>query len=130
MLIRCAAALATLVLFAVPAANAGDMAGGAVKAMKTGKGEVLTDSKGMTLYTFDKDAKGQSNCYDQCAKKWPPLTAASGAKAMGDFSAVKRKDGSMQWAAKGMPLYLWQGDKKPGDTTGDGVGGVWHVAKG
>jgi predicted lipoprotein with Yx(FWY)xxD motif len=61
--------------------------------------------------------------------KWPPLATASGASAAGDCTLVERKDGSMQWAADGMPLYLWQGDKKPGDTTGDGVGGVWHVVK-
>lgn len=84
----------------------------------------------MTLYTFDKDTSGVTNCYDDCAVKWPPLIAASGAKAGGDFSLVKRKDGSEQWAYKGMPLYLWQNDKKPGDTTGDRVGGVWHIAKG
>jgi predicted lipoprotein with Yx(FWY)xxD motif len=83
----------------------------------------------MTLYTFDKDAAGKPSCYDQCAAKWPPLTAAAGAKADGDYTLVKRKDGSMQWAYNGRPLYLWQKDKKPGDVTGDGVGGVWHVAK-
>ncbi|WP_051469339.1 hypothetical protein [Chelativorans sp. J32] len=111
-------------------AYAADFAGGAIKSAETSKGRVLTDAKGMTLYTFDKDTSGVTNCYDDCAVKWPPLIAASGAKAGGDFSLVKRKDGSEQWAYKGMPLYLWQNDKKPGDTTGDGVGGVWHIAKG
>jgi predicted lipoprotein with Yx(FWY)xxD motif len=112
----------------MPLAHADDYASGAIKSMKTDKGEVLTDSKGMTLYTFDKDEKGTSNCYDKCAANWPPLEAASGASADGDYTLVKRKDGSMQWAYDGMPLYLWKNDKKPGDMTGDGVGGVWHVA--
>jgi len=115
--------------FAIPLAHADDYAAGAIKSMKTDKGEVLTDAKGMTLYTFDKDKKGKSNCYDQCAMKWPPLEAAKGASAKGDYTLVKRKDGTMQWAYEGKPLYLWQNDKKPGDMTGDGVGGVWHVAK-
>jgi predicted lipoprotein with Yx(FWY)xxD motif len=128
MFMRCAIAAAVFMAAAMPLAHAEDYAGGAIKSMKSDKGEVLTDGKGMTLYTFDKDAKGVSNCYDACAQKWPPLKASAGASESGDYSLVKRKDGSMQWAAKGMPLYLWQGDKKPGDMTGDGVGGVWHVA--
>ncbi|PRD42518.1 hypothetical protein C5748_15525 [Phyllobacterium phragmitis] len=113
---------------AMPLAHADDYAGGAIKSMKTDKGEVLTDAKGMTLYTFDKDTKDMSNCYDQCAAKWPPLVAAEGASPDGDYTLVERKDGTMQWAYEDKPLYLWESDKKPGDTTGDGVGGVWHVA--
>ncbi|MFD2261151.1 hypothetical protein [Chelativorans composti] len=46
----------------------------------------------------------------------------------GKFSVIKRKDGTSQWAYNGKPLYLWAGDKKPGETSGDGVGGVWHIA--
>ncbi|MCB1475709.1 MAG: hypothetical protein H6883_07760 [Rhodobiaceae bacterium] len=110
-------------------AFADSYAGGAVMTMKGDKGEVLTDAKGMSLYTFDKDSAGATVCYDQCAINWPPLMATSGAKAEGDFSLVTRKDGAMQWAYKGQPLYLWKNDKKPGDMTGDGVGGVWHLAK-
>jgi predicted lipoprotein with Yx(FWY)xxD motif len=88
---------------------------------------VLVDAKGMTLYTFDADEAGTSNCYDACATNWPPLTAAAGASAEGDYSVVKRTDGTMQWALKGQPLYLWVNDNKPGDKTGDGIGGAWHV---
>lgn len=113
---------------ALTPALAEDYASGAIKTMKTAKGEILTDAKGMSLYTFDKDASGVSNCNGDCAKKWPPVTAAAGAKADEDLSLVTRKDGSQQWAFKGKPLYLWQGDKKAGDITGDGMGGVWHLA--
>lgn len=90
---------------------------------------VLVDGAGMTLYTFDKDTAGTSNCYDGCASSWPPFVAKAGASGDGDFSLVTRKDGSEQWAFKGMPLYYWAGDAKPGDTSGDGVGGVWHVVR-
>ena len=124
-LILAAAAMAVT----MPLAYAGDYAGGAIKSMNTAKGEVLTDAKGMTLYTFDKDAGGTSACYDTCATKWPPLAAAAGAAAEGKYTLIDRKDGSKQWAYDGHPLYLWQKDKKPGDMTGDGVGKVWHVAK-
>jgi predicted lipoprotein with Yx(FWY)xxD motif len=120
---------AAIMVATMPLAHADDYAGGAIKSMDTAKGEVLTDAKGMTLYIFDKDADGTSNCYDSCAEKWPPLAAAMDAAADGKYTQIARKDGSKQWAYNGRPLYLWQNDKKPGDVTGDGVGGVWHVAK-
>jgi len=89
--------------------------------------KALTDAKGMTLYTFDKDAPGKSNCNGQCAVNWPPFMA-TGAPKSADWTAIKRDDGSMQWAYKGKPLYGWIKDTKPGDMTGDGVGGSWHTA--
>ncbi|MET3661017.1 COG4315 family predicted lipoprotein [Aquamicrobium ahrensii] len=121
--------IATIALGLPLAAQAEDYADGAIKTMETSKGEVLTDGKGMTLYTFDKDAENTSNCYDDCAVKWPPLMAGASATAEAPFTLVTRKDGSRQWAHNGKPLYLWQADKAPGDVTGDGVGGVWHVVK-
>ena len=90
---------------------------------------ILADAKGMTLYTFAKDQPGVSNCNDNCAKNWPPVAAAADAKDMGDWTVVTRADGSKQWAYKGMPLYLWIKDTKPGETTGNGVGnGAWKTA--
>jgi predicted lipoprotein with Yx(FWY)xxD motif len=100
-----------------------------VKTVKTGIGDVLAGENGMTLYTFKKDTPGVSNCYDQCAVNWPPLIAAAGAAAEGDYSLVERKDGSKQWAKQGWPLYYWIKDVKEGDTTGDGVGGNWEAAR-
>ncbi len=90
---------------------------------------VLADTAGMTLYAFDKDVanSGKSVCNGPCATNWPPLMAKAGAMATGDYSIVTRDDGKMQWAFKGKPLYLWSKDQNPGDKTGDGVNGVWHV---
>ena len=93
----------------------------------TALGSVYVDEKGMTLYTFDKDETGKSNCYDDCAVNWPPLSAAEGATPEGEWTVIERTDGTSQWAYEGKPVYLWIKDMKPGDTTGDGVGGVWHV---
>ncbi len=92
---------------------------------------VLTNDAGMTLYTFDRDPADASRsvCNGQCAVNWPPLMAKAGSMASGDWKVVRRDDGSMQWAYKGKPLYLWIKDAKPGDKTGDGVNGVWHVAR-
>lgn len=88
----------------------------------------LTDANGMTLYTFDNDTTGVSNCYEGCAGSWPPYLATGGA-AVDGLTTIERRDGSLQYAKDGAPLYLWVGDSAPGDTTGDGVGGVWHIAK-
>ena len=92
-------------------------------------GSLLTDANGMTLYTFDQDGSNQSQCVGGCAASWPPLTADQSADPAGDFSVFQRNDGSMQWAYKTKPLYTWVNDQKPGDITGDGVGGVWKVAR-
>lgn len=118
---------AALALFAT-AAIAEDYVGGAIKTMEIAGKEVLVGANDMTLYTFDKDAVGVTNCYDKCAENWPPLIADAGAMPEGDFTLVDRTDGSKMWAYKGWPLYFWVKDEKPGDTTGDMVGEVWHTA--
>ena len=97
------------------------------KTSDTKLGKVLADNKGMTLYIFDKDVPGKSNCKGKCATAWPPVMAGASAKATGKLSIITRDDGSKQWAYGKMPLYGWFKDKKTGDVTGDGRGGVWHV---
>lgn len=95
----------------------------------TVKGKTLVDAKGMTLYTFDKDAGGKSACNGPCAANWPPLMAGASDAAMGEWTVITRDDGAKQWAYGGKPLYAWVKDMKPGDVTGDGFNGVWHVAQ-
>lgn len=95
----------------------------------TDKGTILMDADGKALYTYDEDMTGMSMCTAQCEKNWPAFVAAPDAKAEGAWSIIKRDDGRQQWAYKGNPLYTWKNDAKPGDTTGDGKGGVWHLAK-
>lgn len=93
----------------------------------TAKGKAWVDAKGMTLYSFDKDAVGKSNCNDQCAVQWPPLKAAANSKASGSWTIVARDDGSKMWAYEGHPLYTFVDDKKAGQVTGDNVDG-FHIA--
>lgn len=95
------------------------------------KGVYLTDFQGMTLYTFDKDAAGVSNCYGPCAAIWPFYTSGATAESMlpTNVTVITRKDGSKQFAWKGMPLYYYAKDQKAGDINGDGIGGVWHIGK-
>jgi|SwirhisoilCB2_FD_contig_61_8271882_length_467_multi_4_in_0_out_0_1 predicted lipoprotein with Yx(FWY)xxD motif len=101
---------------------------------KTANGKIWVDPKGMTLYTFDKDKKGEkaSACVGACIKEWPPLLAPKGAKASGEWTLlpVVDKNGKTQqmWAYNGKPFYLFLDDKKPGDMTGDNKDG-FHIAK-
>ena len=91
-------------------------------------GTVLTTSSGMTVYVFDRDTPGRSNCYDQCAQYWPPAYAPGGAVASGGLTVIRRADGQTQWAtSNGMPLYTYINDHAPGDTYGNNVDGQWHV---
>jgi predicted lipoprotein with Yx(FWY)xxD motif len=89
----------------------------------------LVAASGMTLYTFDRDqaVAGTSACNGPCAALWPPLAARAADQPAGAFSLVSRADGAKQWAYKGMPLYFYKADQKPGDRTGDNFNNVWHI---
>src|SRR4051795_1034515 len=96
-------------------------------------GNILVDSHGRTLYLFKKDSGTKSTCFGECATDWPPLrasgkpTAGSGVSAS-SVDTIGRSDGSPQVTYKGLPLYLFAGDSKPGDTNGQGVkafGAAW-----
>ncbi|WP_196260272.1 COG4315 family predicted lipoprotein [Pelagibacterium limicola] len=115
---------AGIVLFATAA-----FAQAPVTTATTDIGDVIADAEGFVLYTFRNDAPGVSNCYDQCAQNWPPFFAEEGATEGDGYTLVTRNDGTVQWAKEGMPLYYWVGDTEPGQTTGDGVGGNWDVAR-
>jgi predicted lipoprotein with Yx(FWY)xxD motif len=128
MILRNILAGAALLAALASPAFAAEYLGGAVKSTEIGGKMVLTDANDMTLYIFDKDTAGVTNCYDTCAEKWPPLFADASATAEGDFTLVDRTDGTKMWAYKSMPLYYWVEDMAPGDVKGDGVGGVWHLA--
>lgn len=89
---------------------------------------MLVDSKGMTVYTFDKDAagSGKSACSGACAQNWMPVMAGD-ATLSPPYSTVTREDGSKQLAYHGKPLYTFVKDKKPGDKAGDKVKDMWHT---
>jgi predicted lipoprotein with Yx(FWY)xxD motif len=99
------------------------------------KAPYLVGPTGMTLYTFDRDTAGTSNCTGQCITNWPALTVPEGQDptaaddATGELAVlVRADDAKRQVTYKGAPVYYYQADKLPGDTSGDGVGGVWHLA--
>jgi predicted lipoprotein with Yx(FWY)xxD motif len=107
----------------------GGLAAEAVQANEDVGWHLLADAKGMTVYTYDKDTKGKSDCYGECAEYWPPVKATAKDKPVGDLTIIKRSNGGLQWADAGKPLYTFVNDKKPGDVTGDNKNNVWHIVK-
>lgn len=89
--------------------------------------DVIAEADGRVVYIFDKDAVNVSNCYDGCAKTWPPRLVTDTAGIKAPMGVTKRKDGTLQLTLDSKPLYFFIGDKNPGDIKGDGLGGVWHI---
>jgi len=97
-------------------------------------GTLLTDPSGWTLYTWDGDAEGASNCYGDCAAVWPPYTIDGDLVPPdglpGSLGVIERDDGSWQVTLDNWPLYYFSGDQNPGDTNGDGslgFGAQWYA---
>jgi predicted lipoprotein with Yx(FWY)xxD motif len=98
-------------------------------------GKILTDADGNTVYLFEKDENGMSNCSGGCAAEWPPVTTSGSPKAGSGaddslLGTVKRDDGSEQVTYDNHPLYTYSGDSNPGDTNGNGLelyGAEWYA---
>ncbi len=92
-------------------------------------GSYLVTPSGATLYTYQGDSTGVSNCTGECLKSWPAYRdTATSTKLPANFTVIKRGDGSvLQYAYNGKPLYLYANDTK-GNVEGNGVGG-FYVAK-
>jgi predicted lipoprotein with Yx(FWY)xxD motif len=98
-------------------------------------GQILVNGEGITVYLFVADTSTASTCYTSCAAYWPPVlttgapVAGTGAKAS-LLGTTTRTDGKVEVTYAGHPLYYFIQDKKPGDTTGQGInnfGGLWWV---
>jgi predicted lipoprotein with Yx(FWY)xxD motif len=104
----------------------------------TGLGKVLVNAQGRTLYLFRADHGTTSACTGGCVAQWPPLRAAGKPKVGTGLQAsavttIKRSDGKSQVSYHGHPLYTFIGDKKAGDTTGQGInafGASWFAVTG
>jgi len=93
---------------------------------------LLTNSSGITLYTFAPDSLNKSVCYGDCATYWPPVPGhmSAGPGVSGTIGTIARTDGTTQATYDGHPLYTYIGDHAPGQDGGNNVnlnGGVWHV---
>jgi predicted lipoprotein with Yx(FWY)xxD motif len=94
---------------------------------------VLTNAKGLTLYSFAPDTPASSKCYGSCAAYWPPVTGttAAGQGLPGKVATITRTGGSRQLTYNGHPLYTYIGDTAPGQARGNNLnlnlnGGLWH----
>ncbi len=96
-------------------------------------GSILTDKDGKSLYFFASDAAGTANCTGGCEAVWPLYYSADASTDMGldktQVSEITRPDGRKQSTYKGYPLYYYASDLNAKDVKGDGVGGIWFVAK-
>ena len=132
--------LAALVLAAVLAVSAVAVPMALARGSKTVAGEatapslhktVLTNTKGLTLYSLSVEKNGKFICTGSCLKSWPPLLVTAGTKPKGPvaLSTIKRPEGKTQVTFKGMPVYTFSGDSKKGEANGEGIKdvGVWHA---
>jgi predicted lipoprotein with Yx(FWY)xxD motif len=138
-LVAAAAALAALaaLIFVLypPAIDAAGAKGPVVSTTKTSLGRILIDSRGRTLYLFEKDRHGKTACTGQCAAFWPPLIAsgkprATRAAKTSRLGTTKRPDGRLQVTYNHHPLYTFAKDKMKGQTSGEEVeafGAEWYV---
>jgi predicted lipoprotein with Yx(FWY)xxD motif len=113
-------------------------AGAALPTVKTAKvpalGKVVVSASGRTLYHYTDESRGKVACAGACAKLWPPLLLKAGMKPVAGAGIVasklgtlKRPDGTSQVTYGGLGLYLYMGDKKAGDTNGEGIESSWYA---
>ena len=132
--------LAALALAAVLAVSAVAVPMALARGSKTVAGEatapslhktVLTNTKGLTLYTLSGETNGKFICTGACLKTWPPLLVAAGTKPKGPvkLGTIKRPEGKIQVTYRGMPVYTFSGDSRKGEANGEGLRdvGVWHA---
>lgn len=96
-------------------------------------GAVLTDSVGRTLYFFSSDVAGTANCTGACETTWPVYYSSNASTDLNvnaaEVAVITRADGKKQSTYKGYPLYYYMNDLSTGQINGDGVAGIWFVAK-
>jgi predicted lipoprotein with Yx(FWY)xxD motif len=109
--------------------------GAVVSLRKTALGTVLVDARGRTLYLFEKDRNGVSSCSAACLAYWPALTSTGTPRAgtgvhQSLLELARAHNGARQVTYAGHPLYYYVGDRKPGQTNGQGLnqfGAKWYV---
>ena len=106
----------------------------ALKTATAGAHTIVVDGEGKTVYFYTKDEanSGKSACVGGCITLWPPVTADSDQPKVegvtGTVGTIAAPDGKRWVTLNGLPLYYYANDSAAGDTTGQGVAGVWYVA--
>jgi predicted lipoprotein with Yx(FWY)xxD motif len=102
-----------------------------LKSRDVGGVTLLTNAKGLTLYSFAPDTSTKSACYGSCAAYWPPVTGSpsAGPGVTGTLGTITRTGGTVQATYDGHPLYTYIGDSAPGQANGNNLnlnGGLWR----
>ncbi|MBL3655828.1 hypothetical protein [Fulvivirga sediminis] len=103
-------------------------------------GSIITDAQGRALYLFSSDVDGTSTCTGGCLNAWPVFytekveLAQETALSKDDFATITLAGGGKQTTYKGWPLYYFAPNadgkiESAGEVNGDGINGVWYVAK-
>lgn len=97
---------------------------------ETTAGSALAGADGLTLYINSDEADGSIACEDSCADNWPPLVGPvdPGNADPALLGTKTRADGAEQVTYNGFGLYYFTGDLAAGDSTGEGLSGVWFIA--
>ncbi len=132
--------ISALMLAAVLAVSAVAVPMALAKGSKTVVGEatapslhktVLTNTKGLTLYSLSVEKNGRFICTGSCTHTWLPLVVAAGTTPKGPvkLGTIKRPEGKIQVTFKGLPLYTFDGDSAKGQAKGEGFKdvGTWHA---
>jgi len=118
---------------AIPSSDGGPAA---LRITRSSAGRFLVDSRGQSVYLFEKDEGGESYCGGACAAVWPPLETSTAPHPgpgvqLAALGTIKRPDGDMQVTYKGHPLYYYAADAStPGRTNGEDVdqfGSTWYL---
>ena len=117
--------------------------GGLVRAVPNQSlgGSVLVNQRGFTLYALSAERAGHFVCAGMatlpgsstpCVAVWKPLSVRGGqalASSVGNLGTIQRPDGGLQVTYKGMPLYTFADDQRPGQVSGNGFHdvGTWKA---
>ena len=97
-------------------------------------GTMLFGPRRQAIYIFERDSRGKTVCYGDCAEAWPPVftrgepVAGRGVRRA-LLGTVRRRDGRLQVTYAGKPLYYYA-HEGPGEVRCHNVnlnGGLWWV---
>jgi predicted lipoprotein with Yx(FWY)xxD motif len=109
-----------------------------IKLRHTGKGLILTNGRGFTLYSFARDTRNRDRCVSikGCLSTWP-IARTTGRPAAGpgvrqSLLGSIRVGNVSQVTYAGHPLYGYIGDSSAGNTAYVGIsmyGGAWDALR-
>jgi predicted lipoprotein with Yx(FWY)xxD motif len=132
LLLVVAVATATAVVLAL--SSPAPAAGTKITIRGSDFGRIVWGPKRQAVYAFERDRRGESRCYGECARLWPPVYT-SGRPVAGPgirralLGTTRRRDGRLQVTYRGRPLYYYA-HEGPGEVKCHNVflnGGLWWV---